>query len=124
MIPYRSKAYLAFVRSHPCIVTDTELDVVAHHCRHAPHGGGTSIKPSDYRTVPLSPLEHARLHHVGEKSFWKSVKIHPEFVMIDMLSEWIHIHHRVYIPKINSLSEAIQLLNRIENFLAKPEGDL
>jgi hypothetical protein len=42
---------------------------------HAHHdgkfkGGGTSIKCSDYHTVPLCPKHHAEYHQRGQIGFW------------------------------------------------------
>jgi hypothetical protein len=49
--PYRSKKYLAFVRSHGCIVCGKPAE--AHHVRRSYWGAGTAIKPHDYVTIPL-----------------------------------------------------------------------
>lgn len=113
----RSKDYLAFVRRHPCLVTDSDFEVVAHHCRHKPHGGGVALKPSDYRTVPLTPLEHARLHAVGEKAYWAAAKIIPEIAMADLLCEWMAVHYRVKIPTVHTLETALDYITAIENFI-------
>lgn len=69
---HRDEAYLRFIRSRPCSVTGVEGDevVVAHHIRCL-GGGGTGLKPSDYLCVPLSSMQHQRLHNNGEVSFWK-----------------------------------------------------
>lgn len=66
---WRSDKYLEFVRSRPCCVTGSEVDVVAHHVRCFGHGG-VGLKPPDWMCVPLTAVEHAKLHHVGEKSYW------------------------------------------------------
>lgn len=118
----RSKEYLEFVRAHPCLVTDQELDVVAHHCRHKPHGGGMALKPSDYRTVPLIPIEHARLHQTGEKSYWTKAQIIPEIAMADMLCDWMRIKYKVKIPQVHTLETAIPYIESIENFIASRDS--
>lgn len=115
----RSKAYLDFVRSHPCLVTDQEYAVVAHHCRHKPHGGGVSLKPSDYRTVPLTPLEHYRLHSIGEKSYWANAMIIPEIAMADMLVDWLKITYRVSVPNVHDLETALDFIVVVEKFISE-----
>lgn len=115
----RSKDYLEFVRSHPCLVTDQEHDVVAHHCRHKPHGGGVSLKPSDYRTVPLTPLEHHRLHAMGEKSYWAKARIIPEIAMADMLVDWLKITYRVSVPNVHDLETALEFISVVEKFISE-----
>lgn len=117
----RSKDYLDFVRAHPCLVTDCELDVVAHHCRHKPHGGGVALKPSDYRTVPLTPLEHARLHQMGERAYWERAKIIPEIAMADMLCDWLHITYKVRIPTVHTLETALDYISAVEDFIRSRE---
>lgn len=75
----RSKKYLAWIRSHPCAVTNATHSIHAHHVRLF-GDGGCGLKPSDYRTVPLCAVQHDALHNMGEKTFWKSNDID-----IDML---------------------------------------
>lgn len=78
----RSPEYLKFIRSRPCTVTGSEVDVVAHHVRCL-GGGGMGIKPSDYMCIPLTWEQHARLHNMGEWSFYKlhSIDIESEIKM-------------------------------------------
>jgi hypothetical protein len=76
----RSAKYLAFVRSRPCVVTGQDSDyteMVAHHVRCL-SGGGTSLKPSDYMTVPMTAYEHALLHSKGESAYWAKKNVDPE----------------------------------------------
>lgn len=65
----RSSKYLAYIRSKPCSVTGSDVDVVAHHVRIGFFGSG--MKPSDFRCLPLTAEEHGHLHHVGEKRYWQ-----------------------------------------------------
>jgi hypothetical protein len=67
---HRSQDYLEFIRTRPCMISGSNLDVVAHHVRCL-GGGGTGIKPSDYLCVPLTAQLHAQLHHMGERSFYE-----------------------------------------------------
>lgn len=73
----RSQEYLDFIRRSRCAVTGRDSPCHAHHVRIG-NTGGTSLKPSDYRAIPLSGELHTELHLVGEKSFWEKYKIDPE----------------------------------------------
>lgn len=115
----RSKEYLAFVRSHPCLVTDQEFDVVAHHLRHKPHGGGMSLKPSDYRTVPLIPIEHHRLHAMGEVSYWAKQRIIPEIAVCDMLIVWLRDKYSIHASQVHDIESALEFITTFEKFIMK-----
>jgi len=60
----RSPDYLQYVRSLPCCVS-LKPNPVPHHLSKS----GTSIKGSDYLTVPLSPELHSILHQIGQNTF-------------------------------------------------------
>jgi hypothetical protein len=47
------------------------------------------LKPSDYLTVPLLSHEHARLHSIGERSYWKEKGIVPEDLIKAYLLSWM-----------------------------------
>ena len=75
----RSEEHLAFVRGHDCLIErDGEhcngTPVFAHHFTFLKGEGGMSKKAADIYTVPLCFFHHGVLHHMGEKSFWKSWK--------------------------------------------------
>lgn len=99
-MPSRSQEYMAFVRKHvSCLSWDAPkvplrfdevegyVPSVAHHVRMG-GGGGTGLKPSDYRTVPLTDQEHRVLHREGEESFWRRVGVDPRQRMISLLVLW------------------------------------
>lgn len=103
--PVRDPAYLRFVRSHAsCLqwVDDAAPwppvgeegreqdweDTVAHHVRIG-GGGGVGLKPSDYRTVPLTDSEHRALHQAGERTFWRSRGVDPDRVIIALLTRYM-----------------------------------
>jgi len=50
---------------------------------------GLGQKPSDFRCVPLTAMEHRKLHNQGEKSFWLSTGIDPYEVMTWLLYGWL-----------------------------------
>lgn len=62
--PERSEAYLAFIRTQPCIVTGARSGIEAHHW--SPKGDGAmGRKPDDFSAVPLHALEHRYWHAKG-----------------------------------------------------------
>lgn len=84
--PWRSPAYLAFVRTRPCVVTGREgEEVVAHHVRCL-GGGGMGLKPPDWMCLPITAVEHSKLHQTGEASYWKARGIDPvEMICMTLL---------------------------------------
>lgn len=71
----RSKQYMNFVRHQACLITGSDVDIVAHHVRIGFYG--TGIKPSDYRCLPLTAKEHGILHDMGESAYWDERGIDP-----------------------------------------------
>lgn len=72
----RSKAHLAFVREHPCLVCKrTPSD--AHHLKFArPRSLGRKV--SDEFTVPLCRSHHQALHRLSsERAWWVDMQISP-----------------------------------------------
>ncbi len=66
MTPLRSRAYLEFVRQHPCVFCPASGEGIhAHHHGRRRGGGGMGIKPCDLFTVPLCHLHHGELHKRG-----------------------------------------------------------
>lgn len=58
---FRSPAYLAFVRSHQCVLCGCPAGR-AHHFDKRHGGGGTAVKPHDTFTVPLCAAHHDAVH--------------------------------------------------------------
>lgn len=103
----KNEAYLAFVREHESCLSwasaplyygddlrqaDGFPGVVSHHVRMG-GAGGMGLKPSDYRTVPLTDQEHRELHQNGEPSFWNSRGVNPDEVIITLLVSWLGSRH-------------------------------
>jgi hypothetical protein len=66
----KSKKYLDYVRSLPCVITGQE-GVHAHHL--IGHGeGGMGLKSSDLLAFPLSSELHDELHRYGWKA-WEEI---------------------------------------------------
>lgn len=66
----RDKKYLQSARYRCCCVCGSRQGVVMHHIKIG-LGGGTGIKPSDDRCLPLCHQHHIEdLHRHGEKKFY------------------------------------------------------
>lgn len=59
--PMRSASYMRYVREHPCCRCETTQSIEAHH--FGEHG--MSVKPDDFRTVPLCTTCHREFHDAG-----------------------------------------------------------
>lgn len=103
---HRDAAYLDYIRSQPCMVSGSTLEVVAHHVRCL-GGGGMGIKPSDYLCVPLTAELHAQLHQMGEWTFY-------EQNMIDIESA-IKMRLLIYMAQHNKITYK-DLISVVENF--------
>lgn len=75
--------YLAFVRSHPCLICSGHAD--PHHI--IPGGMGT--KAPDYHTVPLCRTHHNELHNTGAQTFWQRYSRDPWKEVALLLTEWL-----------------------------------
>lgn len=74
--------HLAFIRQLPCLITGAVGDVEAAHVRLSmsawgKDNAGTSARPSDMWTVPLSHSAHREQHDMGELKFWEAAGINP-----------------------------------------------
>tara|TARA_R110000850_G_scaffold202104_1_gene328157 strand:- start:93 stop:461 length:369 start_codon:yes stop_codon:yes gene_type:complete len=74
---YRSKSYLKWVASKPCLICRYE-PCQAHHITIAEHRGWGQ-KVSDKYTIPLCYQHHDLLHHTSERKFWNQIGIDPMF---------------------------------------------
>jgi hypothetical protein len=81
---FRSKPYLNFIRSKPCVLCQHPISH-AHH--EALHRAGMGIKAPDSHAVPLCVECHALRHRVGKDTFWKNTNI--EMLIIGYLTEWM-----------------------------------
>lgn len=103
----KDAGYLAYVRGHatvlgwawvpgdpyaaPVPLGTTDEDscddwepTVAHHVRMG-QGGGMGLKPTDYRSLPLTDAEHKKLHQHGEAYFWLGAGVDPWAAMAVLL---------------------------------------
>lgn len=86
----KDKKYLDWIRKQPCVVTGmdfTQTDIVAHHIRMGGNAG-VGQKPSDYRTIPLTALEHARLHQGVEREYYESRNLEVDTILMDLALRW------------------------------------
>lgn len=77
--PIRSKAYLQYVASLPCVVCGCEPASEAHHVIDAGMGGGMGTKASDLFVFPLCRIHHTWLHDDVAKFEYK------------FGSQWMHV---------------------------------
>jgi len=71
----KSKPYLKWVASLPCINCKIEDDtIVPHHLkgRHAPLSGGMGYKADDWLTMPLCFKCHIEMHDSGDLKNWQA----------------------------------------------------
>ena len=97
---FRNDKYMDFVRGYDSCVSwggdipipyhqvDDWNPIVVHHVRMGCNGG-VGVKPSDYRTVPLTTQEHLELHQGGEAAFWRRRKVDPDIVIIALLVNYV-----------------------------------
>lgn len=88
----KSKGYLAFLHSLPCVVTGL-YGVEAAHLSMAAlgyghYGRGKGRKVSDRWALPLSQAEHARQHKIGEERFWSKSGINPHVLALTIHGLW------------------------------------
>jgi hypothetical protein len=65
----KSKKYLAFLRTHPCMVCSLEGSTQAHHIRHH-EPSATGYRHGDQWAVPLCDKCHNNLHSFGNEEMW------------------------------------------------------
>jgi len=83
---YRSKEYMEFIRTKPCLVCG-HPNTVPHH---EPLGrGGKGIKAPDSQTVPMCTGCHIYRHQMGA-SFWEYNNIDPKMEIIKILTEFLN----------------------------------
>lgn len=86
--PAKSKDYLSFLHSLPCVVTGATTVQAAHVSFAAPryghYGRGRGTKAPDRFALPLSPEEHARQHSMNEAAYWASVGINPHILAMTL----------------------------------------
>lgn len=108
--PWRSEAYLAYVRSRPCVVTGSEHEgVIAHHVRCL-GGGGMGLKPPDWLCLPLDSHEHTTLHSVGEASYWRERGVDPmEMICMTLL---VYLSRYPSAQTVSALADVVTNLPR------------
>jgi len=81
MRPYRSAAYLAWIRTLPCIAPGCGHegnDVAAHH-EPKPGQSATGMKCGDDRALPLCSRHHTgskdARHNMSRAAFWKHLDV-------------------------------------------------
>lgn len=82
----KSKDYLSFLHSLPCIVSGQTIVQAAHVSFAAPkyghYGRGKGTKAPDRWALPLCEEEHRRQHSMNEQDYWATVGIDPHMVAL------------------------------------------
>ncbi|PDT15856.1 DUF968 domain-containing protein [Rhizobium sp. J15] len=90
--PAKSRDYLTFLHELPCVITGAYGVEAAHLSmaspRHGHYGRGKSRKAPDRWALPLSQLEHARQHRIGEEAFWVCAGINPHVLALTIFGLW------------------------------------
>jgi hypothetical protein len=68
----RSEAYMAHVRTFPCLVCGDVSE--AHHLLRTPDGRGMGMKSGDQWCVPLCHEHHMELHNLGAEPLYFTLK--------------------------------------------------
>ncbi len=55
------------------------------------------LKPSDYRTIPLSAYQHFHLHNMVEKKYYYDNGLDTELIMIDLMERYLRKRHAIEI---------------------------
>jgi hypothetical protein len=64
--PWRSRKYLDWVKTQPCVVTGLPADDPNHM---KGHGMGGTMKPPDWATYPMTRAEHTHFHNIGWRTW-------------------------------------------------------
>jgi hypothetical protein len=81
----RSEAYLNYIRSLPCAVSKSQINVEAHHVIIS----GKGIKGSDFSTVPLSHDLHMEYHATGRTTFENKYNVNMDELMLNYLHKYL-----------------------------------
>lgn len=90
---------------------------IAHHVRIG-HSGGMGKKPSDYRCVPLTDMQHKTLHQMGEASFWAHHRIDPFQVIAIILAAYVGAASQEVMGSAG-MNDGHDLVRALEAVLAK-----
>jgi len=95
------KDYLAYIKSQPCLVLNSECigDIVAHHTLSRGSGG------SDYGAVCLCMNHHNNVHSLGKKTFQELYNINFNKEIIRLLVGYIK---KIKCNKANKTRKAIE----------------
>lgn len=108
----RNSDYLKWIDRQPCCVTGFNTDnySITHHHVRIGNEGGTGLKPSDYRCIPLSMYCHTIglncVHSMGERSFFKHHDFDPDKTIVRLLLQYISKKHPT--TSLKSVIEALE----------------
>lgn len=118
-MPYRNEEYLKWIRSQPCCLTKQEpfgwVPIEACHYRIG-QDGGTSLKPSDYRVLPMTSEQHRRQHAEGEETFWNRWHTDPRRLIIRHMVRYIEEKFGLTI-EMDHLSDPQKGIEALEQYI-------
>jgi hypothetical protein len=84
--PVKSKDYLSFIHLLPCVVSGAREVQAAHisfaNFKYGHYGRGKGQKVHDRWALPLSAVEHAKQHAMGEQDYWLTAFIDPHLLCL------------------------------------------
>lgn len=90
--PEKSKDYLAFLHTLPCVVSGRRVVEAAHLSfaspKHGHWGRGKGSKVSDRWALPLGPEAHRLQHSMSEESFWRTAGVDPHVLCLTIWGLW------------------------------------
>lgn len=105
---FRNDKYLKFIRQQNCIIEGHNNNIHAHHVRVDFFGAG--IKPSDYRTIPLTAMRHNELHHFGERAFFRKYKISHNHLIAAYMNLFFLQQGEIKNDHIEKLEDILELI--------------
>ena len=114
----RNDLYLQWIKTKPCLASKRPAEV-AHHVRLNDNTSGTGLRPSDYRTIPLTHFFHtissASVHRLGEERFYARYAIDPQKQIINYLHEYLRecFCLSICLPQTERVEDSIVFLEKL-----------
>jgi hypothetical protein len=90
--PVKSRTYLAWLHTLPCVVSGRSPVEAAHvnfaNQAFGAHGRGKGQKASDRWALPLHPEIHREQHRSNEQEWWHSQGINPHLIATILWGLW------------------------------------
>ncbi len=87
--PWRSKKYLDWLKTFPCVCDCGRPASEAHHVKLISVLGGMGTKPSDAVAVPICRQCHNAIAERGERALFNTWSVDVELAIVRLLAEWL-----------------------------------